>query len=355
MTGLTLASVSSLRRDLGDSCTVLRINGDRVFAGSQEGTLICWMTDSGERVWKVSMSGPLSDIDFSDGRVYVAESSMIYCLNYDSGEIIWSSELEGSSDYIVATDTSIWATSSVYEIEVGDYTESTIWKFDIYGELEHRWTIAERCWFFSPDSRGLVLGLGRPRCGMLRVDDGQLDHLKISNSGPVTCGSSDGNRILLGHSDGRVSAINGLECTSTLEGGSPVSIALGDEGVTFAGFEGGGVMSSIGWSYTTTGAIDTLSLGPSPSSTQAVWACSDGDVLVLGRDSGDPLLELRHDCRIFKSNSNGDLIVLGDSEGIIHFVERDVLSRRLEEDSANIEVDAKKREMMDRLRGLRVR
>ena len=67
------------------------------------------------------------------------------------------------------------------------------------------------------------------------------------------------------------------------------------------------------------------------------------------------MLKLGHDYTIFKSNSNGDLIVLGDSEGIIHFVERDVLSRRLEGDSANIEVDAKKREMMDKLRGLRVR
>ena len=39
-------------------------------------------------------------------------------------------ELEGASDYVLAVEGSIWATSSVYEIEVGDYTESSIWRFN---------------------------------------------------------------------------------------------------------------------------------------------------------------------------------------------------------------------------------
>ena len=61
------------------------------------------MTDSGEPVWQVEMTGPLSDIDFGDDRVYVTESSMVHCLQYDSGEMVWSRELEGSSDYVVTT------------------------------------------------------------------------------------------------------------------------------------------------------------------------------------------------------------------------------------------------------------
>ena len=92
-----MASVSSLRRELGDSCTVLRINGDRVFAGSQEGTLICWMTDSGERVWKVSMSGPLSDIDFAGDRVYVAEFDLRSGYRRMMNRIVWDGGLRGAS------------------------------------------------------------------------------------------------------------------------------------------------------------------------------------------------------------------------------------------------------------------
>ena len=114
---------------MGGPCTVLRIHDGRVFAGSQEGILACWIVDSGEEVWKVAISGPLSDIDFSEGKVHVSGSSNICCLDYNSGEIVWSRELEGSSDYVLSNDAGIWATSSVYEIGIGDYTESTIWKF----------------------------------------------------------------------------------------------------------------------------------------------------------------------------------------------------------------------------------
>ena len=83
----------------------------RVFAGSQEGTLACWMADSGETVWQIEMSGPISDIDFFDDVVYVAESVMIHCLEYDSGKMVWSRELEGTIDYDIVSDTGIWANS----------------------------------------------------------------------------------------------------------------------------------------------------------------------------------------------------------------------------------------------------
>jgi len=350
VTRVALSSVSSLRRDIGSPCTVLRVYDGRVFAGSQEGALACWMADSGEEVWQVTMSGPLSDFSFTDGRVYVAGSSMIVCLDYNSGEIVWSRELEGSSDYVVSTDNGIWAASSVYEIEIGDYTESTIWRFDDSGEVQQRWSIAERCWFFGLDDRGLVLGLGRPRCGALRVGEEKLEHLEISDTGPVTCGSVSGNRILLGHSDGNVSEIGrGL----ALKGTSPVSAVLGVQDLTIAGFEDGDVVSSAGWNHSSQGYVAALSLGPSPSGNQAIWVSSDEGVAILDGDGGSPLLELCHGCRITEFDSMGDIIAIGDSEGVIQLVERDVLSRRLGDDLATTEDDARKREMMDRLRGLR--
>jgi len=350
VTRVALSSVSSLRRDIGSPCTVLRVYDGRVFAGSQEGALACWMADSGEEVWQVTMSGPLSDFSFTDGRVYVAGSSMIRCLDYNSGEIVWSRELEGSSDYVVSTETGIWAASSVYEIEIGDYTESTIWRFDDSGEVQQRWSIAERCWFFGLDDRGLVLGLGRPRCGALRVGKDKLEHLEISDTGPVTCGSASGNRILLGHSDGNVSEIGR---GSALKGASPVSAVLGVQDLTIAGFEDGDIVSSAGWNHSSNGSVAALSLGPSPSGNQAIWVSSDEGVAILDGDGGSPLLELRHGCRISEFDSMGDIIAIGDSEGVIQLVERDVLSRRLGDDLATTEDEVKKREMMDRLRGLR--
>lgn len=349
MTGLALSSVSSLRRDIGSQCTVLKMYDGRVFAGSQEGTLACWMADSGETVWQIEMSGPISDIDFFDDVVYVAESAMIHCLEYNSGKMVWSRELEGSSDYVLVSDTGIWATSSVYEIEIGDYTESTIWKFDDSGELQQRWTIGERCWFFGSNDSGLFLGLGRPRCGALRLADGQLEHLEVG-AGPVTCGTTASNRILFGHSNGKVSEIGS---SSILVGKSPVSSVLGVEGETIAGFESGQVISSAGWSNASRGSIATLSLGPISSQDRGIWVCSDGGVTVLGRELGDNLLELSHEYKIQNSDSRGNLIILGDESGSIYFVEESVLIRRLSDDSANNEDYTRKREMMDRLRRLR--
>ena len=349
MTRLALSSVSSLRRDIGSQCTVLRIHKGRVYAGSQEGTLACWMTDSGEPVWQVEMTGPLSDIDFGDDRVYVTESSMVHCLQYDSGEMVWSRELEGSSDYVVTTNDGVWATSSVYEIVIGDYTESTIWKFTESGDVEKTWTISERCWFFGSYGEGLLLGLGRPRCGALKVVDGQLEHLELG-SGPVTCGTAIGKRILLGHSDGKISEFGS---STELAGKSPVSAVLGVGDEIIAGFEGGEVASSAGWSHTPGGSVTALSLGPYPSDNQVIWISLGNEVMVLNKDDGGNVLELSHECKIRKTDSNESLIVLGDTDGIIHFVEDDVLSRRLSDDMANTGDNARKREMMDRLRGLR--
>ena len=76
-------------------------------------------------------------------------------------------------------------------------------------------------------------------------------------------------------------------------------------------------------------------------------------MVILDGEGGTPLLELDHGCRISESDSEGDIIALGDSEGEIHLVERDVLSRRLGDDLATTEDDSRKRLMMDRLRGLR--
>jgi len=346
---LPLSSVSSLRRDIGNRCTVLRIHDGRVFAGSHEGVFACWSEDSGESFWRVEMSGPLSDISFGTDRVYVAESSKLHCLDIDSGENIWSKELEGSSDYVMVNDSGIWATSSVYEIEIGDYTESTIWKFSYSGEIERFWTIAERCWFLGPYNEGLILGLGRPRCGALSVLDDQLEHLDVGG-GPVTCGTDFGNRIILGHSGGMVTNIGN---STEMMRDSPTSAVLGVDDETIAGFEDGGVVSSVGWSHNSRGGVASISLGPYRMGEGAVWICLDEGVTVLNRTTGANLLELSHESKIWKSDTNERLIVLGDDDGIIHFVERDVMSRRLDAGSDNFEDIDKKKEMMDKLRRLR--
>ena len=153
----SLESVSSLKRDLGSACTVLRIDGGNLLGGSQEGTLACWSVESGNERWRVEVDGPISDIALDDNRVYAAASSDLHVLDANSGEAIWSRPLEGASDYVQVSEGGIWAASSVYEIEISDYVESTVWMFDSEGSLQQRWSFPERAWYFGLHNDGGVL------------------------------------------------------------------------------------------------------------------------------------------------------------------------------------------------------
>ena len=146
--------------------------------------------------------------------MFVTASSSLYAIDDSDGSIFWKRELEGASDYVLSVEGSIWATSSVYEIEVGDYTESSIWRFNRSGELVKRWVIPERCWFIGPSFGKIILGLGRPRCGILSIDGDDLVHFEIGDGNPIVCGdytTQDGGSAIsiLGHSSGAVSWVEG--------------------------------------------------------------------------------------------------------------------------------------------------
>ena len=362
MVELSLNAVSSFSRDLSATCTAISLEGFSLVVGSQDGLLISWDTSTGAERWRVSIDGPISDISRDSDYLYVVASSSLFAISETDGSIIWSRGLEGASDYVLVADGSVWATSSVYEIEIGDYTESTIWRFDTSGELEQRWTIAERGWFFGSDRRGLVLGLGRPRCGVLRIDQGNLEHLDIPDRGPVTCGHSYGGVVLLGHSDGWTSMVEDLDCTSWLhapgsvnsgESGSPVCSVLGHDGYPISGLEDGETRSNGGWNHSSNGPVAALSLGPHPSDDSAVWVCSSDGVVVLNRDTGDNLLELAHECRVVKCDSSNETIVLADERGGVYSINADFLARRVKEGPVENDDDDKTTRMRERLKKLR--
>jgi outer membrane protein assembly factor BamB len=360
MGGHTLEGLASLVRNLGSACTLLRIADDDLLAGSQEGELICWSVESGTERWRVEVDGPLSDLAIDDGRVYASASASLHAIDLDTGEILWSRGLEGASDYVQAWGGSVWAVSSVYEIEVSDYTESTVWRFDGMGELQERWTVPERAWHFGlHEDGGVLLGLGRPRCGFLRIRSGEEpEHHQIKGDSPVTvgaCGSS--GRFLIGHSDGSVSTIVGSDANTAGEGSSPVRAITGHGDDWIAGQESGQVVSSRGWTTTAPGSVDSLSVGPSTSEGEAVWASSwKGDgvrISVLDPDGGGSLLELDHGHRTRHIQASAGKVVLGDSRGRIHLIEAGVLTRRVKESPVPASDDENRERLMERLRQLR--
>ena len=360
MTGHTLGSLASLVRELGSACTVLQIADDDLLAGSQEGVLACWSVGSGTERWRIEDEGPVSDLVIDGGRVYASASANLRAIDIGTGEVLWDRELEGASDYVQALDGNIWAASSVYEIEISDYVESTVWRFDESGELQERWTEPERPWYFGlHDDGGVLLGLGRPRCGFMRIRSGEAaSHHPIEGDSPVTVGTCGaGGRFLFGHSDGRVGTILGSEAETFGDYASPVRAIIGHGDSWIAGQESGLIVSSRGWTALVPGSVDSLSIGPSTSQGEAVWASSWKEerarISVLDPDGGGSLLDLEHKHQIRHVRTGIENVAIGDSTGRIHLIEGQVLARRVEESSDTAADDESRSRLMERLRQLR--
>ena len=244
MPGLSLEAISSYVRDLSSSCSALLLVEDLLFAGSHDGLLVSWNASSGVENWRISIRGPISDISVDSGGVYVAASDSLHAIDLEDGALLWSKKLEGASDYVLAADGNVWATSSVYELEVADFIESTIWRLDKLGNELERWVIAERSWHISSDdSGGIVLGLGRPRCGYLRVrPEAPVEHNTLPTISPITCGSGENEELIFGHADGSLSSLD----ESVLKAGPLITSIASSPSGWISGHEDGSIsMKSV--------------------------------------------------------------------------------------------------------------
>ena len=347
MAGLSLESISSYVRDLSSSCSAVRLIGDSLFAGSHDGTLVSWDSSSGVENWRISITGPISDISLDSDIIYVTASDSLHAVDQEEGSLLWSKQLEGASDYVLAGDGIVWATSSVYELEVADFIEATIWKFDHSGNELERWVMAERPWHIASDgSGGIILGLGRPRFGYVRVSPKLgLEHIQLPSNSPVTCGSGNDTEMIFGHADGSVSTFE----DSILEEGSLVtSIALGPYG-WISGHEDGSI-SMKNKSETLPGSIDSVEIVETIG-----WASSfDGmnvQIMILGEEANT----IFHDSRLRQMDSSSNGIVLGDDQGRVYFVESEIMQRRINSQLEEPENDSKNSDLRARLRMLRNR
>ena len=96
---------------------------------------------------------------------YTTKSNISLCFNNDKAFIYRLIEID---------EDIIFVTSSLYEIEIQDYTESTLFKFNKKGELIKSINFEEKPWFMKKHNGKIVLGIGRPRCGFLTIDNENL-------------------------------------------------------------------------------------------------------------------------------------------------------------------------------------
>ena len=345
----SLESLASFVRDLDSKCTLARLSENHIFAGSHGGELCCWSAESGDLRWRTEVSGPISDIAIDAGRIYATASASLHAFDAESGQLLWSRELEGGSDFVQAWSGVVWASSSVYELEIDDFIEATIWRFDDSGEQLERWTINERPWHFGlHEDGGVLLGLGRPRCGFLRIRPGEkAEHFEFATDSPVTCGAcGSAGRFLLGHSDGSISSVGTDEGIEQYVESLVTTIAGTDSGF-ISGHEDGSIWFD-GGVRNVDGTVDAIA-DLSGDGWASSWDGSESRVSLLAAEAR----EFSHDARIRHMDSRQNRLIFGDDLGKVILLESAVVKRRLEEDLSSAPENDRNQALRERLRMLR--
>jgi len=345
----SLEGLASFVRDLGSACSAVRLVGDMLLAGSHDGLLLCFDAVSGSERWRLQVDGPVSDLALDGDRVYATASASLHSVDAAGGELLWSRELEGASDYVQASDGVVWATSSVYELEVADFVEATVWQFDAGGDEQERWVFAERPWHVGLHTDGgILLGLGRPRCGYLRIGPGQKpEHFELDNESPVTCGAcGSSGRFLFGHADGTISSVGSVESSENPIESLVTALASSDSGWV-SGHDDGSIATSES-TVTAPGSIDAVaSLGPTAWASSWNGSAPTMTILQFGTISID--------ARVRQMHSSENTLVLGDDLGRVYLIESEVVSRRLSDNEETTPEDFRNSELRARLRMLRNR
>jgi hypothetical protein len=351
VSGHSLESLASFVRDLNSACSALLIEGNNLLAGSHEGLLKCWDSASGDLRWSVEVAGPISSLSIDNDRIYTTASASLHAIDMISGKLLWSRELEGGSDYVKASKGSVWATSSVYELEVADFIEATIWRFNEDGDKLERWIIAERPWCFDlHKDGGVLLGLGRPRCGYLMIQPGEKPiHHQLETESPVTCGCrSSEDCFLLGHADGSISSI-GSDILSDSGSNSLVTdiYNLGSEWIS--GHDDGSIRMNEN-QHRILGSIDSVSVLDKDGWASS-WNGSETQITILG----DTTNTIPHNARVRQMHSSDVRLVVGDEQGRLFLLEAEIVERRLSESGDSNEISDQNSEIRARLRMLRNR
>ena len=346
-----LEELASFVRDLGSECTCLIIHGDILIAGSKNGKIVSWNIKDGHEIWSLEVDGPISDIEVSD-LIYLTASAELHAIEIENGSLKWTQDIGGSSDLIKVDKESIWVTSSLYEIEVQDYTETTLFKFDKNSKLIKSIVFEERPWFMAIEGNDLILGIGRPRCGYLIVNsNNEINHEEISGDSPITLGIKTKSGFLLGHSNGTMTEIkNKNEQIIKLEN-SPITSIIGSDDFWCLGDNKGAILSSNNWKKNISNRIDCLI-----EVNNLIWAAAfnnENRIYLLDRNNGDTKYIVTHDSRIRLMKHIHGKIAISDENGKIILLEEEIVFRRLGEIKETSQNQEKRDLLKKRLRELR--
>ena len=346
-----LEELSSFVRDLGSECTALIMHDNSLIAGSKDGKIVSWDIDNGKQKWILNVEGPISDIAISD-RIYITASAELHAVKIENGALEWTNDIGGSSDLIALSEDSIWITSSLYELDVEDYTETTLFEFNKNSKIVKTINFEEKPWFILMRGEDLILGIGRPRCGYLIVDNSyKIIHKKIKGESPITMGIETSSGFLLGHSNGTITEIKDKQANIIQLENSPITAITSQDDFWCIGNSNGTVISSNQWEKKFVGIIDSL-----VNVKELIWASlsnNENYIYLLDNRDGEIKYQITHNSRTRLIKNIGSRIALSDQNGKVMLFEEETLFRRLEE-KEEISDDQEKRDLLKkRLRALR--
>ena len=334
MTISNLIDYASLVREIGSECAFIRVSGELLVSGSKSGEVACWELSSGKEMWRSKFEGPCCHADSNKDFCFITESDRVHAIMMTSGSEAWCVELEGSSDLVKVTSEGILVTSSVYNFEIQDYSEGSIWKIDYAGKTKWKVDTVGRAWSLSDFQGQAVMGLSRPKCGYAIASETGIEYHELEEKKPVTAGCKlDDGTLVFGHSNGSVTEVNRGVCSTFRVGGSAIC-GMDCRGSWVVGLDSGVVSTSesVGSrNFESLKSIDVISYGPSLDGTTGIWFSSwDGIARILLVDSSVESLqvELSHGSRIVTCFASEDTICFGDISGCIHVIEKKVLRRR---------------------------
>jgi len=330
-------------RDLGQPVSAIHICEDAsVIAGGWDGALKKWDHD-GVLLWATQCEDRIESILIIEDLVIVTSGLHVTCVS--GGEVQWSNPLEGSADFLTNSGEEIIATSSVYDIEHGDFMESAIWQFSLSGELIEVERMDERPWFIESKNH-LVVGLGRPKCGVLI--DGV--HQDLATESPVTCGTSNSETTLFGHADGTISSLSGTEISKQK---SSIEILNCNEAGLAAALESGEIVAMDLSGKKAWHSEGSMATTQTFGFNNLHW-CGRNEPnsgLVEVRGQGGELIASAKISRPRVSNAVKDRVAFGFEDGQILLWEKELFERRMNEKSTNS--DGRKSALAAKLRALR--
>lgn len=356
---MDLFSSAWMTRSLGEAVSALYLEeGGGLFAGGWNGCVKSWDAEGG-LLWTAKLPDRITVLRRQGDALFATAGLDVACIDVLDGTVRWSHSLEGSADSITVFKDSLYAVSSVYDIEHNDFLESAVWNFSFDGTLQWIHRMDERPWVTLEHADEVWFGLGRPKCGFANIrGEDEFIHTKTEADSPITCGSTFDSRMVFGHANGSVSDESGA--TVAVEKNGIEHIDAFPSGY-IAALEDGSVVARVDDEniWTTDGElVSILAVGFDYEKKATLWSGrwsgSEGTLNIQNIASGE-VIASAPSSRCESISVDSMRTAIGCEDGSIHVWEKDMFERRMKADKKAVPKNEHRSALQDKLRALRDR